>query len=130
MKRECTKYDVWHAKKGTLLTLVCYEVNLTSVSRHTWWMVSGATTHISVSMQCCLSYRKSNDAERFIYVGNGKSVETEAIGNFRLLLKTGCFLDLKQTYVVPSFKWNLVSISALTNLFILVLLEIVSLVFL
>ena len=113
IKRECTKYHAWRAKKGTLLTLVCSEVNLASVPRHTWWIDSGATTHISVSMQGCLSCRKPNDAERFIYVGDGKSVEVEAIGNFRLLLKTGYYLDLKETYIVPSFRRNLVSISAL-----------------
>ena len=39
-------------------------------------------------MQGCLSYREPNDAERFIYVDDGKSVEGEAIGHFRLLLKT------------------------------------------
>ena len=112
-KKECTKYHAWRAKKGTLLTLVCSEVNLVSVPRHTWSIDSGATTHISVSMQGCLSCRKPNDAERFIYVGDGKSVEVEAIGNFRLLLKTGYYLDLKETYVVPSFRRNLVSISTL-----------------
>ncbi|KAL5582663.1 hypothetical protein UlMin_015105 [Ulmus minor] len=61
----------------------------TSVSRNTWWLDSGATTHICVSMQGCLSYRKPSDAERCIYVGDGQSVEVEAIGHFRLLLKSG-----------------------------------------
>ena len=61
----------------------------------------------------CLSYRKPNDAERFIYVGDGKSVEVGAIGTFRLLLKIGFYLDLKETYVVPSFRRNLVSVSIL-----------------
>lgn len=59
------------------------------------------------------------DAERRIYVGDdcyvgdGKSVEVEAIGHFRLLLSDGYYLDLKDTFVVPSFRRNLVSISAL-----------------
>ncbi|KAL5545114.1 hypothetical protein UlMin_008898 [Ulmus minor] len=61
----------------------------TSVSRNTWWLDSGATTHICVSMQGCLSYRKPSDAERCIYVGDGQLVEVEAIGHFRLLLKSG-----------------------------------------
>ena len=88
MKKDSTKYHVWRAKKGTLLALVCSEVNLTSVPRNTWWIDSSATTHISVSMQGYLSYRASNDAKRFIYVGDEKSVEDEAIEHFRLLLKT------------------------------------------
>ena len=54
-KKQCTNYHAWRAKKCTLLNLVCSEVNLTSVPKHTWWIDSGATTHISVSMHGCLS---------------------------------------------------------------------------
>ena len=54
-------------------------------------------------MQSCLSCRKPNDGERYIFVGDGKKVEVEAIGTFRLLLKSGTYLDLNETYVVPSF---------------------------
>ena len=113
MKKECPKYANWRVKKGMLLNLVCSEVNLASVPKHTWWIDSGATTHISVSMQGCLWSRQPSDAERFIYVGDGKTVAVEAIGTFRLLLKTGHFLNLEETYVVPSFRRNLVSISVL-----------------
>ena len=70
-KKQCTKYHAWHAKKGVLLNLVCFKVNLTSVPRYMWWIDSGATTHISVSMQGCLSCRKTSDDERYIYVGDG-----------------------------------------------------------
>ena len=51
--------------------------------------------------------------EGFIYVGNGKTTKVEAIETFRLLLKTSVYLDLKETYVVPSFGWNLISIFVL-----------------
>ena len=112
-KKQCTHYHAWRAKKGTLLNLVCSEVNLTSVPKHTWWIDSGATTHISVSMQGCLSCQKPNDGERYIFVGDGKKVVVEAIGTFRLLLKSGTYLDLNETYVVSSFRRNLVSISIL-----------------
>ena len=112
-KKQCTNYHAWRAKKCTLLNLVCSEVNLTSVPKHTWWIDYSATTHISVSMQGCLSCRKSNDGERYIFVGDGKKVEVEAIGTFRLFLKSGTYLDLNETYVVPSFRRNLVSISIL-----------------
>jgi len=98
------------------LTLVCFEVNLASVPRNTWWLDSGATTNIGVSRQGCLSYRKPIDSERWIYVGDGKSMEVEAIGYFRLLLCTGFYLDLKDTFVVPSFRWNLVLVSYLDKL--------------
>ena len=46
-------------------------------------------------------------------MGNGKLVEVEAIENFRLLLKTDCFLDLNETFIILSFRWNLFSISSL-----------------
>ena len=96
-----------------LLSLVCSEVNLTSVRRHTWWLDLAATTHISVSMQGCLSFRKPSDDERYIYVGDGNLVEVEAIGSFRLLLRTGFDLDLIETHVVPSLRWNLVFVPVL-----------------
>ena len=56
VKKECTKYHAWRAKKGMFLTLVCYENNLASVPRNTWWLDFGATSNVSVSMQSCLSY--------------------------------------------------------------------------
>ena len=67
-------------------------------------------------MQGCLSYQKPIDSERWIYVGDGKSMEVEAIGHFRLLLCTSFYLDLKDTFVVPSFRRNLVSVSYLDKL--------------
>ncbi|KAA0053173.1 Retrovirus-related Pol polyprotein from transposon TNT 1-94 [Cucumis melo var. makuwa] len=47
LKKNCPKYTKWRVKKGKLLTLVCSEVNLASVPIDTWWVDSGATTHIS-----------------------------------------------------------------------------------
>ena len=96
-----------------LLSFVCSEVNLTSVPRHTWWLDSAATTHISVSMQGCFSFRKPSDDERYIYVGDGNPVEVEAIGTFRLLLRIGFYLDLIETHVIPSLRRNLVYVPVL-----------------
>ena len=96
-----------------LLSLVCSEVNLTSEPRHTWWLDSTATTDISVSMQGYLSCRKPSDDERYIYVGDGNPVEVEAIGTFRLLLRTGFYLDLIETHVVLSLRQNFVSVPIL-----------------
>jgi len=72
VKKECTKYHTWRTKKGMFYTLVCSDVNLASVPRNSWWLDSVATTHISVSMQGCLSYRKPCDGERYIFIGDGK----------------------------------------------------------
>ena len=57
-----------------------------------------------------------NDAEKFIYVGDEKSVEVKDIEHFRLLLKTEIYLGLKETFIVPSFRHNLVSIYILDKL--------------
>ena len=70
--KECPKYVALRIKKGTLLTLVCSEVNLTSVPSHTWWVDFGATTHVSISLQGCLWSRPPNDYEIFIYVAMEK----------------------------------------------------------
>ncbi|RVW80762.1 Retrovirus-related Pol polyprotein from transposon TNT 1-94 [Vitis vinifera] len=51
MKKTCTKYAAWREKKGTLLNFVCSEINLAVVPTDTWWIDTGATTHISVTMQ-------------------------------------------------------------------------------
>ncbi|KAL5562820.1 hypothetical protein UlMin_032567 [Ulmus minor] len=94
----------------------------TSVSRNTWWLDSGATTHICVSMQGCLSYRKPSDAERCIYVGDGQSVEVEAIGHFRLLLKSGYCCSFGNNRFTLSIDSNAVGTSLLNvydNLYLL-----------
>ena len=96
-----------------LLTIVCSKVNLAFVPKDTWWVDSGATTHISMTMQGCLWSRPPSDDERFIFVGDGKKVAVEPIGTFRLHLKTGFYLDLFETFVVPSFRRNMISISSL-----------------
>ena len=66
-----------------------------------------------MTMQGCLWSRPPSDDERFIFVGDGKKVAVEAIGTFGLQLKTGFYLDLFETFVVPSFRRNLISISSL-----------------
>ena len=53
------------------------------------------------------------DGERYIYVGNGNKAVVKAIGLFRLQLYYGCTLDLEETFVVPSFRRYLISVSCL-----------------
>lgn len=109
IKKDCPKYHAWRAKKGMFLALVCSETNLVEVPRNTWWLDSGATTNISVSLQGCLSYQTPTDAERRIHVADENPVHVEAIAHFRLFFVSSYFLDLKDTFVVPSFRRNLVS---------------------
>ena len=58
---------------------------------------------------------KAKCGEKYIFVGNGKSVESEAIGHFRLLLGTDFYLKLKDTFVLSSFRRNLVFVSVLNK---------------
>lgn len=53
----------------------------------------------------------SNDDERYIYMGDGKTIKVEMNETFRLLLKISYHLNLQETYVVPFFRQILISIS-------------------
>ncbi|RVW22478.1 Retrovirus-related Pol polyprotein from transposon TNT 1-94 [Vitis vinifera] len=61
----------------------------------------------------CLRNRMPTDGERYIYVRNGNKAAIKAIGLFRLQLDSRCTLDLEETFVVSSFRWNLIYVSCL-----------------
>jgi hypothetical protein len=67
-------------------------------------------------MHSCQIYRKPRDDKKYIYVGDDNKAEVETIGHFRLLMKTGLYLNLFDIFVVPSFRRNLISIFALDKL--------------
>jgi hypothetical protein len=67
-------------------------------------------------MQGCRSYRKPRYGERYIYVGDDNKVEVKVIRYFRLHMKTDLYLDLFETFIVTSFRQNLISIFALDKL--------------
>lgn len=113
VKKDCSKRRAWFEKRGINLSFVCYESNLAEVPSNTWWIDSGATTHITNSMQGFLTTRKPKDSERFVYMGNRLKAEVVAVGTYRLLLETGHQMDLMDTFYVPSISRNLVSLSRL-----------------
>jgi hypothetical protein len=86
--------------------LVCFEVNLTLVRRHTCWIYSGATNHNSVPMQDFMYCRNLIDGERHIYTADDKIVQVEAIEKFRLLIKTKFYLDFNETIFLLFFSRN------------------------
>jgi hypothetical protein len=112
-KKDCPKYKKWLEKKGIFLSLVCYESNLVNVLHNTWWIDSGATVHICQTMQGLLNKRVPTESERHIIMGNKMRSRIEAVGPFKLVLKTGHILYLYNTFYVPSFSRNLLSISRL-----------------
>ena len=88
--------------------MVCSEVNLTSVPRHTWWIDSSAITHINMSTQGCLNRRKPSDDERYIHIGYDKIVEVGAIGKH-------LFFYISKAFIILSCRRNFFSISALSK---------------
>jgi hypothetical protein len=102
-------------KKCIFSSFICLEVNTVSVSINTWWITFGATTHVFVSMQGCLSYRRPSDVEKYIYSGDDNKAEVETIGHFKILLNTGFYLNLYEIFVVSSFRRNLIFISDLNK---------------
>ena len=123
-KKDFTKYHAWREKKGNFITLICAEVNIASIPTNTWWLDSGATIHVSVSMQGCLHYRKPRSEEKDVFTGNDTSARVEAIRTFRLLLNIGHFVDLVDTflYLILDAIWCLYLLWKIST--ILVLLEI------
>ncbi|CAL9086319.1 unnamed protein product, partial [Musa textilis] len=50
MKKDCIKRKTWFEKKGINTTFVCFESNITEVPSNTWWIDSGASTHVTNNM--------------------------------------------------------------------------------
>src|SRR3954462_4928949 len=67
----------------------------------------------NVSLYGRLISQAPSDGERYIVGGDDELIKVEAIAQFRLLLSTGHYLEMKDTFVVPSFRRNLVSVTVL-----------------
>ncbi|RDX95964.1 hypothetical protein CR513_21433, partial [Mucuna pruriens] len=83
MMKQCLKYVVCRVKNDKFLTLICSEVNLTFI------LIPKDTWWVDFG------------------------ATTHAIESFRLQLKIGFHLDSFETFVMISFKGNLISISSL-----------------
>ncbi|KAF7835748.1 Retrovirus-related Pol polyprotein from transposon TNT 1-94 [Senna tora] len=116
MKKDCMKFKAWLDKKGNSISFFIYESNMVDVSSNTWWIDSGATIHISNTLQGFLNQRKPTSSEQYIYSGNKMGSLVEAIGTCKLILNSGFVLILDRTFYVPSFSRNLISISKLVPL--------------
>ncbi|RVW32004.1 Retrovirus-related Pol polyprotein from transposon TNT 1-94 [Vitis vinifera] len=79
VKKDCIKRKAWFEKRGINLSFVCYESNLAEVPSNTWWIDSGATTHVTNLMQGFLTTRKPKESEKFLYMGNRLKVEVVAV---------------------------------------------------
>lgn len=91
------------------------ESNAISVDRETWWLDTGASTHIANTMQGFITQSVPSKDEVSVFVGNGIKVAVELIGVVRLQLESGFYLDLEDVVYVPSMRRNLVSASKLVK---------------
>ena len=112
-KNECLKRKAWFEKKGIHYVSVCFESNLIEVPSNTWWLDTGATTHVSHISQGFLTIQPIKESEKFLFMGNRMKAQVEGIGTYRLILDTGYRLDLEKCLYVPECARNLISVSRL-----------------
>ncbi|TXG48817.1 hypothetical protein EZV62_024692 [Acer yangbiense] len=101
-KKDCQKRKEWFEKKGMNIYVI-FESNLIEVPSNTWWIDSGATVHVSNTMQGFLTTRTILSNEQYIMMGNLAKVPVKAVGTFRLVLDSGFNLDLFHTYMYHLF---------------------------
>ncbi|KAL1194913.1 Retrovirus-related Pol polyprotein from transposon TNT 1-94 [Cardamine amara subsp. amara] len=116
IKKDCSRRKAWFDKKGTQHLFVCSELNLVEVPRNTWWLDSGASTHVSHIEQGFSTIQPLKGTERYLFMGNRMKARIEGIGTYRLIFDTGCFIDLENCLYVPECARNLVSVSRLDDL--------------
>jgi hypothetical protein len=86
-----------------------------SYSKSIWWIDSGATIHVTNSLQGFHTRRTIRRGERSIRVTNGVEAEVEAIGELPLELNNGFMLHLHNVLYVPSLSRNLIYVSCLDD---------------
>ena len=94
------------------LALVC-ESNLSEAPSSSWWLDSGATNHVVFTIQGFINRRKPNQDESRLTIGNNEKADVVFVRDVILILDSGFRLMLKDTFYVPSFRRNLVSVSCL-----------------
>ena len=94
IRQDCVKFQQWLVKKGTVISLVCYEDNMIGVNYNTWWIDCSSTTHIMNSLQYLRNPPKPVRAEQSIYSWNKMQSHVEAIGTCNLVLSSGFILEL------------------------------------
>ena len=114
-QKDCIGFMRWLNKKGTDVITFVEESLYVNYATNTWWIDSGATIHITNSLQGFDMRRTLRRGERTIRVANGVEADAEALGDFILILHTGVKLLLRDVLYVPSMKRNLVSVSCLDD---------------
>ncbi|CAL2241924.1 unnamed protein product [Prunus armeniaca] len=117
LKRDCRRYKRWLDKqkgKGKHENVsVIYESNTVEVLSNSWWLDSGATVHVTNSLQGFKTKRVPNKDDLKVFVGNGERVRVDFVGLASLELESGFILELVDVVYVPSMTRNLLSVSKL-----------------
>ena len=114
-KRDCPEFLKELLRKGEDTITFVDESLYLSYDKSTWWIDSGATTHVANSLQGSSMRRTLPRGARRIKVANGVEAEVEAIAEFHLELHSGFVLYLRDVLYVPSLQRNLISMSKLDD---------------
>ena len=85
-KADCRKLKSYLDKKGNCIVMVCLEFNIIDVPSNTWWLDTGATIHVTNSLQAVISRRRPSSLEQYVYMGDGTKVQVEFLGDCRFQL--------------------------------------------
>ncbi|RVW81965.1 Retrovirus-related Pol polyprotein from transposon TNT 1-94 [Vitis vinifera] len=117
---DCFKFKNWleKKKKGEIVVVVnlnanMIETNIVDVHANSWWLDTGATIHVTNSLQEMTNRRKSSKHEECVYMGDGSKVKVEFFGMIKLKLIIESFLLLHNVAFIPSLRRNLISVSSL-----------------
>ncbi|RVW21903.1 Retrovirus-related Pol polyprotein from transposon TNT 1-94 [Vitis vinifera] len=117
---DCFKFKNWleKKKKGEIVVVVnlnanMIETNIVDVHANSWWLDTGATIHVTNSLQEMTNRRKPSKHEECVYMGDGSKVKVEFFGMIKLKLITKSFLLLHNVAFIPSLRRNLISVSSL-----------------
>ena len=99
-QENCPSFKEWLKKKGNDLISFVDESFLANYSPDTWWIDSGATVHISNSLQYDENYKKG---ERSLRVADGHEVKVKGTGSFSIELASGFNLQLDDVLLCSWF---------------------------
>ena len=74
--KDCLKYKVCFEKNGTVSAFVCFESNLVEISNNTWWLDSGATTHVSTMLRGFTMIQNTNPNKKNLIHGKIEGIWT------------------------------------------------------
>jgi hypothetical protein len=107
IRRECTEFKAWLAKKGTNDIISFIDKSFfTYYSLNTWWIDSGATVHVTNSSQGFFGARTTR-GERNLKVVDGHEARDEAVGSLPLVLHGSFTLLLNNVLYVLSLQRTL-----------------------